>query len=1031
VGEAVSSVPIEGLYEALLTVGLQDIVNSLVEEELTAEVGMLANAEAADRVSRHVAQTVARFITSFPEEKRSEAALKIATRILDQFSDREDGELDISGNRLVDPGQVVRSIVRRNPDGSSLKLDRPLTPLLDTTVLTNAPGEPAIAHELRAEVPSADAIDIVVAFIRWTGIRGMLDGIRRHCEAGRPARVLTTTYTGSTEQRALDELVRAGADVRVSYDTSLNRLHAKAWVFHRKSGYSTAYVGSSNLTQWAQVTGLEWNVRLSEARNPDAVAKMAAVFESYWQSAVFVPYDEEEFRERIGSTVEHSELLLSPVEVVLRPFQEHLLDQLEAARQRDRHRNLLVAATGTGKTVMAAVDYARMRTRMDRSRLLYVAHREELLEQARSTFRHALRDPSFGERWVGGDRPRRFDHVFASIQSLSASGVDQIPPDHFDVVIVDEFHHAGAPSYVALLEQVRPCELLGLTATPERADGLDILEYFDGRIAAELRLWEAIDQQYLVPFDYFGIHDGLDLKEVPWRRGRGYDPEALTRVFTADHAWANRVLEQVRQKVSDPHSMQALGFCVSIGHARFMAERFSAAGLPSIAIWGDSPKLERQAALGELATGKVAAVFTVDLFNEGVDAPAVDTLLMLRPTDSPTLFIQQLGRGLRKSPNKGVCTVLDFVGTHRKEFRYDRRFRALLGGTRKEVEHHVEQQFPFLPSGCSLQLDQVAQEIVLRSIRNAIPTIWRDKVNELRTLGDVTLSEFLQETGLELSDIYGGNHSWTEMRRAAGLPTLPAGPNEEVLLRTVGRLTHVDDNDRLSAYRKFVQSDQMPDLAGLSLRNQRLLRMFVASITSLRPSSSFDDAMAEVWAHPQVRAELTAVLDLLPLAKGFTDEPLGMEESIPLRAHARYTRLEILAAFGIGAGARPHDWQSGVYHLAGANADLFAFTLDKSTGGFSPTTRYRDYAISRDLIHWESQSTTSLQSETGQRYIHHEERESRIILFARMTTDERALWCLGTARYVRHEGERPIAFVWELDLSLPAELFSSFAAAVA
>ena len=197
---------------------------------------------------------------------------------------------------------------------------------------------------------------------------------------------------------------------------------------------------------------------------------------------------------------------------------------------------------------------------------------------------------------------------------------------------------------------------------------------------------------------------------------------ALENVFTADHAWARRVAEEVRRKVDDPSKMRALGYCVGIHHAEFMAHRFNELGLPSVAVICASGREERIVALRDLAAGEVRVVFTVDLFNEGIDLPDVDTLLMLRPTESPTLFLQQLGRGLRKAPEKTVCTVLDFVGTHRKEFRFDRRLRALFGGSRVDVERQVRDDFPFLPAGCSFDLDPVARDIVLRSIREAIPT---------------------------------------------------------------------------------------------------------------------------------------------------------------------------------------------------------------------------------------------------------------------------------------------------------------------
>ena len=966
-----------GLYETLVTRRLKRLLGELGDDSLDAELAALADAEASDRVSRHVALLLARVIEAFPEQDRAEAGWRLAGAVLRLLDDLAGPDVGLSEEVLAEPTQVLHAILRRQPDGTREELERPLTPLLDTTVLTNAPGEPAVGHELRAEIHSADSIDLVMAFVRWSGVRPMMQVLRRHTAAGKRVRVLTTTYTNSTERRALAELDELGAQIRVSYDTPLTRLHAKAWIFRRSGGYSTAYLGSSNLTHSGQVTGLEWNVRLSEVRNPDAIAKMSAVFSSYWEHPEFVPYDSAEFADRTETPELAPSLVLSPVEIELRPFQDVLLEKLALARQRGQHRNLLVAATGTGKTVMAAVDYQRLRKTVPRARLLFVAHREEILDQSHNTFRHALRDPSFGEKWVGGERPSRFDHVFASIQSLSNANLEHLDPQHFDVVIVDEFHHAAAQSYERLLGHLEPPELLGLTATPERADGLDVLQHFDGRITAELRLWDAIDQQHLVPFAYFGMHDGLDLSEVPWRRGAATTFAALTNILTADHVWASRVLEQVRRKIADPGRMRALGFCVSVAHARFMAARFNAAGLPAVAIWSDSPWEERQRALKDLMAGSVCALFTVDLFNEGVDLPTVDTLLLLRPTESPTLFLQQLGRGLRKAPDKDICTVLDFVGTHRKEFRYDRRFRALLGGSRGEVERQIEEDFPFLPAGCHLELDPVAQDVILRSIRNSVPSRWQERFGELKALGDVPLAEFLEHTGLELEDIYANNRSWSELRRAAGLSTAARGTDEDALLRGVGRLLHIDDEERIAAYRELIEQPIHPSPHNVGERSRRLLRMLVSSLAPRRSSSSLEEVVRDIWQHPQVRAEILELLDLLPDRIDHLQPELGLDPAIPLRIHARYTRAEILSAFDVGDGATPTTWQAGVWWCEPADTDLFAFTLDKSHGGFSPTTRYRDYAISRELIHWESQSATSIASDAGQRYIHQGARDQR------------------------------------------------------
>jgi len=1029
--------PVRGLYETLvseaLAARLADVAPSLDEEQHP-----LRSAEAADRIAFHVSRVVQQALESVPDKERVGMGIALARRLVAEIQ----AQLTLPGTAdeaPTLPGSVLHKLLARSPDHSPEQIESPLIPLLDTALLTNAPGEPRVGRQLLAEIQSADRVDVVMAFIRRSGIRGLHDALSRHCKEGRSLRVLTTTYTGSTEARALDMLRDLGADVRVSYETDSTRLHAKAWLFHRNSGFSTAYIGSSNLTHSAQVTGLEWNVRVSGARNPDVITKVGAVFESYWNGGDFVPYDPEQFatqNERSGAGKAPT-ILLSPLEVRLEPFQARLLDQIELARRQGHHRNLLVSATGTGKTVMAAVDYGRLRDSSQRTRLLFVAHREEILDQSLATFRQVLRDHSFGERWVGAHRPRAFEHVFASIQSLTASGLVDLNPEHFDVVIIDEVHHAAAPSYRRLLEHIRPRELLCLTATPERSDGLSILEWFEGRIAAELRLWDAIDQHRLAPFHYFGISDGVDLRAVPWRRGRGYDVESLSNVYTGNDAWARKVIKEVASHIDEPETMRALGYCVSVDHARFMARSFRDANIPAVAVWGNSPDQERRAALSRLASGDLRVVFSVDLFNEGIDVPNIDTLLMLRPTESPTLFLQQLGRGLRLSPGKTACTVLDFIGHHRTEFRFDRRYRALLGGSRKSLEQQIHGGFPFLPAGCHLELDAQATNVVLRSVRQSVPTGWTAKVDELRRLATdgkrVSFDRYLDETGLEVDDVYVGGKSWSDLCTDAGLPTLDAGPHEVMLRRACGRMLHVDDDVRLTAYRRLLASDDAPSLASISERDRRLLRMLVASVAGsvLTKSDHVSDAVGLLWRHAQVRSELCELLDVLAQRIDHLHSPLASHPAVPLQVHARYSRIEILAAMMSGDAARIPPWQTGVYWCREAAADLLAFTLDKTSGEFSPSTRYRDFAISRDLIHWESQSITRADSETGTRYQQHRLRGSAIFLFARLRADDRAFWFLGPADYVSHESEQPMAITWRLHTPLPGDLFAEFAAAVA
>ncbi len=1025
-----------GLYEVLITETLEAQLGHLTDD-LQTNRNSLRPLEAADRIALHLSRVIARAIAAMDESERTLAGINLARRLIDIIRALPAGG-ELGSERPVECGEVLRSVVGYLPDGSPETIEAPLIPLLDTTLLTNAPGEPRVGHQILTEIRSTDRIDVVMAFVRRSGIAPLLSAIRGHCAAGRTFRLLTTTYTGSTEGRALDALSEAGAEVRVSYDTSGTRLHAKAWLLHRDSGFSTAYIGSSNLTHQAQISGLEWNVRVSGARNPDVIDKMAAVFESYWHSPDFRPYNREEFiRHQKISTGEGVTFLLNPTDLRPEPFQARLLEQIALSRLQGHHRNLLVAATGTGKTVMAALDFLALRESLPRARLLFVAHREEILVQSRATFQQALRDPAFGELWVGGQRPEQFDYVFASIQSLNAAGLGFLNPTHFDVVIIDEFHHAAAQSYRTLLEHVKPVELLGLTATPERSDELPILDWFDGRIAAELRLWDAIDQQRLVAFTYYGIHDGLDLRDIPWRRGRGYDVQGLSNLLTGNDVAARFVLKALDQRVDDLGRMRALGFCVSVEHARFMARVCQEAGVPATAIWSDTSASARRTALTDLAARRVNIVFSVDLFNEGIDIPSVDTLLLLRPTESPTLFLQQLGRGLRRSVGKTGCLVLDFVGHHRKEFRFDRRFRALLGGTRRTLEAQVEAGFPFLPAGCHMELDHVTARIVLASIRSAIPSRWTERVSALRQLSidgrDCTLSRYLEETGQELEDVYAGGKCWSDLRADAGLSILVAGPHEAVLRKACGRLLHVDDSQRIDAFRRFLGGEHSPDEARLAPRDKRFLRMLVGAIVAgaAGKSATLQAGTALLWNHPQVRMELRELLDVLGERIEHVTVPLSTHPEVPLMIHGRYTRIEILAAFGVGEGAKVVPWQTGCYWVPSAGADLFAFTLDKTSGQFSPTTRYRDYAISPDLVHWESQSVTRAESETGRRYQSHGAAGSRAMLFARRRSDERSFYFLGPAVYVKHESELPMAITWRLQHALPGDLFAAFAAAVA
>ena len=1017
-----------GIYEDLITEGLrvelEKVASSLVVNEAKIDVADLPN-----RLTRHISKVLLRSLESFSDEEIRNLGPNLANEVIKKAHELTTGESETSELVLRDP-KVLAELSSRLPDGSVKRIERPITALVDTTFLTNARGEPQLLKQIESEIDSAESVDILMAFVRWAGVRPLLKKLKSHIDNGGKIRLITTTYTNSTEQKALDALVGIGAEVKVSYDTTQTRLHAKAWLFSRSRGYATAYIGSSNMTSWAMVDGVEWNVRASEVVNPDIIQKFKAVFESYWQSTDNKEYNSAEFAEKIRKAgAEDNSVDLSLFSIEPRPFQQRLLDDVAASRSAGFHKNLVVAATGTGKTIMSGFDYASLVVSFRPARLLFIAHRREILKQSRDRFAQILQDPSFGELWVDGEKPRNFDHVFASIQTLANQDLVAMQSNYYDVIIIDEAHHVAAPSYQKILSHFKPRELIGLTATPERGDGKSILPYFDNRIAAELRIWEAIEQQYLCPFAYFGIRDEVDLSGVTWRRGVGYDLEELTNVYTSSHQWISLVIQQVNQKVLDAGSMRALGFCAGVKHARFVAEQFNKVGIKSVALTGENESVERSAAIKDLTDGKIQAIFTVDIFNEGIDIPSIDTLLLLRPTDSGLLFMQQIGRGLRKIRNKTICTILDFVGHHRTEFRYENRFKALVGGSRKELEQNVKDGFPFLPAGCQINLDSHSQAEILNSLKNAIPSQWLKMVAELKSLGDMSLMSFLNHSGLSLQDVYSNGKSFTALRRAAGFDNSADAEDESTMLRGVCRLNHIDDSTRIMQYQTWLSGSLPPDLATMSTFQRRLARMMSTSVTSTFKMKDATSELDLIWKFPSIRQELLWLLEVVAGVVDVVHQDYSSQKDVPLKIHALYSRVEIQAALDDLKDGKIYPFREGVRYLSNITTDFFLFTADKSSAGFSPTTRYRDYAISSKLIHWESQSTISSASPTGQRYINHRANGNTILLFGRHSKGDDAFWFLGPASYANHRGDYPVAFTWELEYELPAALLTMFAAA--
>ena len=1032
-----------GLYEDLLTSALEAEINARKEEGWWIKVASADSTVRPELLARHVYHLLRRALEGISDGGGTQLAeqVALANRLVKVLA--EHGAM--VDDRVADAAYLLlEAVERRALGGTPSASPRPTLSLRRTGLLVNGRRDVQIASEITREIPSADRIDLLCAFVRHSGLRLFRAELEERVRQGAQVRVVASVYTGSTERRALDALVDLGAQVKVSYEVARTRLHAKAWLFHRKSGLHTAYIGSSNLTHTAQVDGLEWNVRVSAAENPEVIERFAATFEQYWQEPEFEDYapqrDSERLdhalsRQRGGGGTDNGTLLSLLVDVEPKPHQAVALEALEAERLRGNRRNLVVAATGTGKTWVAAFDFKRLRNQGEGRSLLFVAHRDEILRQSQQVFQLVLREPGFGELLVGGERPRAGRNVFASVQSL-ANRIDGIDPNGFDVVIVDEFHHAAAASYERLLSRLKPQFLLGLTATPERADGQSVLHWFDGRIASESRLWDALDQGLLCPFHYFGVNDPADLSTARFERGR-YVPGELDNLLTGDHVRSIRVRQAVEEFVTDPHQMRALGFCAGIGHAHFMARQFTGYGYPALALDAGTPRDVRRAALLRLRRGELRAIFAVDIFNEGVDLPEVDTVLMLRPTESATIFLQQLGRGLRWAEGKRVLTVLDFVGQVRREYRYDVRYRALLGGTRHQVRRAVEADFPLLPPGCALKLDRIAKETVLRNLTEAVSNARARLADDLRALGpDTRLLSFMRNAGAELDDVYarpGAGHCFTELRRRAGFgPSSGPAAGADSIFKAIGRLIHADDHERLKAWRDILDAGSSNRISGLQGRRHRLgLMLFAVLGGRRRPISEADRVLKMICESKELCDEIGDLLEILADRIRTVPRPLDPSGDVPLASHATYTLGEIVAAYRHtdtrGALLLP---QGGVLWNKATRTDLLFVTLEKSERDYSPSTRYADYPISPTLFHWESQNTASPDTQTGCRYVEQPAEGTNVILFVReRKKDGRGetlpYHCLGRTRYRSHESERPMKILWELERPMPGWLYQA------
>ncbi|MCQ2531056.1 MAG: DUF3427 domain-containing protein [Lachnospiraceae bacterium] len=1036
-----------GLYEQVINKEIKAELSATSEDHKLSQ--KIDSAEASGVLTGYISEVIKKSLDKLSDGENVTAQVELINKIVNVLS----GETGDDIEKLSVTEDAEQLIALLSSDDPMVKIGkkkakdvvRPETSVSQSSLFTGAIHEPQMFSELKKEIATADRIDMLVSFIRWSGLRLIIDELREFTERGGALRIITTSYMGATEVRAVNELCKLpNTELRISYDTKRTRLHAKAYVFYRNTGYTTAYIGSSNLSNAAMSSGLEWNVKATAKDMLATIQKVDATFESYWNTPGFERYDESK-REKLEQALKAEKYSDNGSEEKRQfifdinpyPYQQEILDNLQAERVvRGKYKNLVVAATGTGKTLISAFDYRNFcKVNLGKkNRLLFVVHREEILKQSRDVFQAVLKDPNFGELFVGNYKPSdNIDYLFMSVQTMASQkdAFEKLPEDFYDYIIVDEFHHAAAPTYQFVLSHFKPKILLGLTATPERMDGKDVLEYFDGRIAAEIRLPEAIERKLLCPFQYFGVSDDVDLSQVKWTRG-GYDKSELSNIFSLNNAIASRranhIINSINKYVTDINKVHGLGFCVSVEHANFMAEHFNSSGIASIALSADSNDEIRRTAKQKLVSGEIKFIFVVDLYNEGVDIPEIDTVLFLRPTESLTVFLQQLGRGLRLADGKDCLTVLDFIGQANKKYNFEEKFAALLANTNHSVQHEIKKGFVSLPKGCYIQLEKKASDVILDNIKKA----FGDKnglINKLKTFEEdsgleLSLSNFVRYYHIPLKTIYK-NYSFSRLCAEAKVRPDFSEPLEETLTKSLGKIVAIDSRRWIEFLINNLSDISIDKIRMMNPKEQRMMQMFYISIWNKSADWDAAETIANIKALSLSTVMLGEIIEILKYNLehiDFIDHSVDLGFECPLDVHCTYTRDQLLVAMDY---MTPNNVREGVKWLPDQKLDVFMVTLNKSDKDYSPTTMYDDYSINEELFHWQSQNATSDTSSTGQRYINHVKMGTKVLLFVREFKKDdygtAPYTFLGTATYLMHTGNKPMSITWRLDDKIPAK----------
>ncbi|MGC4379363.1 DEAD/DEAH box helicase [Fictibacillus sp. Mic-4] len=899
-----------------------------------------------------------------------------------------------------------------------------------------------------------------VAFINFSGLQLLLDPLKEVEDKGVEGKIITSTYLNFTDVKALEKIKQfKNIDLKVFVTDKEIGFHTKAYIFEYKDSYKVI-IGSSNITQSALKSNIEWNVEIITKENAYFVQDVLKEYETLWEMSEDADIDfikrYEEFLKNFKRAENSHQMIFEKRQyIVPNRMQKRATENLERLRSYGEKKALVIAATGTGKTYMSAFDVKKFKPK----KLLFIVHREEILKKAKDTFEMLL--PNEGLTFgllTGNHKQRNVDYVFATIQTISKC-LYEFKKDEFDYLIIDEAHHATSPTYQRVLNYFDPKFTLGMTATPERSDGYNVFDLFDNNVALEVRLHEALEDELVIPFHYFGITDieGIDLSDVNID-----DIGEITKRLKVNER-VDFIIEKMDFYGHDGDKRKGIGFCASIDHAQYMTSEFNKRGYKSVCLHGGDPPSAREGYINRLESDHddLEFIFTVDIFNEGVDIPSINTVLMLRPTNSPIVFIQQLGRGLRKHANKKFLTVLDFIGNHNKTFLIALALNGSRYYDKESLKVAIATGFANIPGCTHIQMDKISQERILAQIdkenfnsmsylkneyfefkklnQGRIPYLLLDylkydgapdpikfiekeksylqflaKVEKEEDLKSLLLNETFEGAIKELSSKLPIKriHEFVIIRYLLEYDEITVEIAKQQILKMVKA---VDDDSILHAFECLNQNYYD------SVQIKSKPKLFLYSDGKLVKSEIFKGLLENVEYQKYIEDIIT--YGIFRYEKEFKSEYYGVPH------FKLYEQYHMVDAALLSNYRKIHSSFRGSGLLTNGNEYFLFIDLHKEEN-VKESINYKDKFINPHEFQWQSVNTTTQQSERGKNIIFNKQRGINLHLFIRkyrkIDGKTEPYIYIGKGNSIYFEGEKPITVRMELENEVPPNLYTEF-----